>query len=227
MKSGHSILFSLATLPYPVLVGGADRRALSLLLGPDRPSVTIKRPNQHGWSADAWKRNFTAKGWDLGHSNSLSVLFCWRYHHQQIIERAEAESGGVEPSPEELWAAARECARPEFQGLALHVIPRYKWEDLILTEKIKQQLQDLVDVMAEQENVFHRWGASKVRARGYGIKALFSGGPGTRKTMAAEVIAGTIGLDMFRWTCLLLGVAGSVKPKNLRKSLMQQKAGPL
>ena len=46
--------------------------------------------------------------------------------------------------------------------------------------------------------MYHRWGASKVRARGYGIKALFSGGPGTGKTMAAEVIAGTLGLDMFR-----------------------------
>ena len=192
---------ALATLPYPVLVGGADRRALSLLLGSDRPSVTIKvgRTNMDE-RLDAWKRNFTAKGWDLGKTLELAERFysVGGTTINRIIERAEAESGGVEPSPEELWAAARECARPEFQGLALHVIPRYKWEDLILTEKIKQQLQDLVDVMAEQENVFHRWGASKVRARGYGIKALFSGGPGTGKTMAAEVIAGTLGLDMFR-----------------------------
>jgi SpoVK/Ycf46/Vps4 family AAA+-type ATPase len=37
-----------------------------------------------------------------------------------------------------------------------------------------------------------------VRARGYGIKALFTGAPGTGKTMAAEVMAGTLGLDLFR-----------------------------
>jgi SpoVK/Ycf46/Vps4 family AAA+-type ATPase len=56
----------------------------------------------------------------------------------------------------------------------------------------------LVHYLQHQETVFHRWGARDVRARGYGIKALFSGGPGTGKTMAAEVIAGSLGLDMFR-----------------------------
>ena len=56
----------------------------------------------------------------------------------------------------------------------------------------------LINYLAEQETVFHRWGASKVRARGFGVKALFSGGPGTGKTMAAEVIAGSLGLDPVR-----------------------------
>jgi SpoVK/Ycf46/Vps4 family AAA+-type ATPase len=44
----------------------------------------------------------------------------------------------------------------------------------------------------------HRWGGQKVRARGYGIKSLFSGAPGTGKTMCAEVIAGSLGLDLFK-----------------------------
>ena len=136
MKLCHSTGLCTSTLPYPVLVGGADRRALSLLLGSDRPSVTIKvgRTNMDE-RLDAWKRNFTAKGWDLGKTLELAERFysVGGTTINRIIERAEAESGGVEPSPEELWAAARECARPEFQGLALHVIPRYKWEDLILT----------------------------------------------------------------------------------------------
>ena len=56
----------------------------------------------------------------------------------------------------------------------------------------------MISYLSEQEQVYHRWGANKVRPRGYGIKALFSGGPGTGKTMAAEVIAGALGLDMFR-----------------------------
>jgi SpoVK/Ycf46/Vps4 family AAA+-type ATPase len=114
------------------------------------------------------------------------------------MERADAECGGRAPSQESLWAAARECSRPEFRGLATHIIPRYQWNDLIISEKVRDQMQHIINFLAEQENVFHRWGANKVRARGYGIKALFSGGPGTGKTMAAEVIAGTLGLDLFR-----------------------------
>ena len=146
------------------------------------------------------KSTLCQKGWDVERAVDLAERFysVGGTTIDRIIDRAEAESGGSEPNDEVLWEAARECSRPEMQGLALHVTPRYRWDDLILPPKIKEQLQDLVNYLAEQETVFHRWGANKIRARGYGIKALFSGGPGTGKTMAAEVIANTLGLDMFR-----------------------------
>ena len=192
---------ALATLPFPVIVGGADRRALSGLLGADRPSATVKvgRTNLDE-RIQSWEDHLTKKGWDTNRAIDLAERFysVGGTTIDQIMDRAEAESGGLEPTDETLWEAARECARPEMQGLALHVTPRYRWDDLILPPKIKEQLQDLVNYLAEQETVFHRWGANKIRARGYGIKALFSGGPGTGKTMAAEVIANTLGLDMFR-----------------------------
>lgn len=192
---------ALATLPVPVLVGGADRRALSGLLGSDRPSATVKvgRTNLDE-RIRSWEEHLTKKNWDVSRAVDLAERFysVGGTTIDRIIDRAEAESGGSEPNDEILWEAARECSRPEMQGLALHVTPRYRWDDLILPPKIKEQLQDLVNYLAEQETVFHRWGANKIRARGYGIKALFSGGPGTGKTMAAEVIANTLGLDMFR-----------------------------
>ena len=192
---------ALATLPFPVIVGGADRRALSGLLGSDRPSATVKvgRTNLDE-RIQSWEEHLQKKGWDVNRAVDLAERFysVGGTTIDQIMDRAEAESGGLEPNDEVLWEAARECARPEMQGLALHVTPRYRWDDLILPPKIKEQLEDLVNYLAEQETVFHRWGANKIRARGYGIKALFSGGPGTGKTMAAEVIANTLGLDMFR-----------------------------
>ena len=192
---------ALATLPVPVLVGGADRRALSGLLGADRPSATVKvgRTNLDE-RIQSWEKHLIKKGWDVNRAVDLAERFysVGGTTIDRIIDRAEAESGGSEPNDEILWDAARECSRPEMQGLALHVTPRYKWDDLILPPKIKEQLGDLVNYLAEQETVFHRWGGNKIRARGYGIKALFSGGPGTGKTMAAEVIANTLGLDMFR-----------------------------
>lgn len=192
---------ALATLPFPVLVGGSDRREVSGLLGAERPSLTVKvgRTNLDE-RIDSWMKHFDEKGWSTGNATELAERFysVGGTTINRIMERAEIEAGGVEPPPDVLWEAARECSRPEFQGLALHVIPRYRMPDLILPEKTKVQLQTLIDYLAEQETVFHRWGANKIRARGYGIKALFSGGPGTGKTMAAEVIAGTLGLDMFR-----------------------------
>ncbi len=192
---------ALATLPYPVLVAGADRRAVSALLGAERPSVTVQvaRSTLEERNA-AWGEAIVERGWDA----SLATDIAERFYSvggtaiERVLERAEAESGGRQPTLETLWAAARENARPEFRGLALHVVPQYSWGDLIISDKVEKQLRHLTNYLSEQENVYHRWGANKVRPRGYGIKALFSGGPGTGKTMAAEVIAGTLGLDMFR-----------------------------
>ena len=202
LRNGLMALGSaLSTLPYPVLVSGSDRRAISGLLGSDRPSVTV----QVGRTTleertEAWTVQLERKGW----SSALAADISERFYSvggttiPPLIERAEAESGGKEPPIETIWAAAREMSRPEFRGLAQHVIPQFKMDDLIITEKVKGQLIHLTHYLSEQENVYHRWGANKIRARGYGIKALFSGGPGTGKTMAAEVIAGSLGLDLFR-----------------------------
>jgi len=192
---------ALAALPYPVLIGGSDRRTVSGLLGNERTSITVQVAKTNLQERiDAWTTAFEERGWDSKDSVDLSERFysVGGTTIQRCMERATAECGGKEPTQEALWAAARECSRPEFRGLALHVIPRYTMDDLILPSKVKEQLTHLTSYLSEQETVYHRWGAIKVRPRGYGIKALFSGGPGTGKTMAAEAIAGALGLDMFR-----------------------------
>ncbi len=192
---------ALSTLPYPVLVSGSDRRAISGLLGSDRPSVTV----QVGRTTleeriEAWSVQLERRGWSSAIASDISERFysVGGTTIPRVIERAGAEAGGKEPAIELVWAAARELSRPEFKGLAQHVIPQFKMDDLIITDKVKDQLKHLTHYLSEQENVYHRWGGNKIRARGYGIKALFSGGPGTGKTMAAEVIAGSLGLDLFR-----------------------------
>lgn len=192
---------AISSLDGPVLVGAADRRSVKTLLGSDRPSVTILcGKSTFDERVRAWTQAFEQQGWDTSPAPEIAERFysIGGTTVESVIRRAEAESGGREPKEEVLWSAAREGSRPEFRGLAQHVVPRYKWDDLILGTKIRKQLQGLVDYIENQETVFHRWGARDVRARGYGIKALFSGGPGTGKTMAAEVIAGTLGLDMFK-----------------------------
>lgn len=192
---------ALATLPYPVLIGGTDRRAIGSLLGSERPSLTVQVARTTlDERVIAWQDAFEQRGWDSTQSAEISERFysVGGTTIAQVLERAEAESGGSEPTVEAVWDAARECSRPEFQGLAQHVVPKYSFDDLILPDKIMGQLEMLKSYLAEQETVFHRWGAIKVRPRGFGIKALFSGGPGTGKTMAAECIAGALGLDMFR-----------------------------
>ena len=191
----------LADLPYPLCVGGNDRRAVATMLGPDRPNVTVpvgRTSNQE--RIDAWKEAFERRGWDLGNAQAIAERFysIGGTTVARVCTRAAAESGNREPDVDTLWSAAREAARPEFSGLAQRIVPRYGWDDLILPDKILGQLKHLEHYLAQQETVMNRWGGQKIRPRGYGIKALFSGGPGTGKTMCAEVIAGSLGLDMFK-----------------------------
>ena len=192
---------ALATLPFPVCVGGNDRRVVAAMLGPDRPHVTV--PVGRTTSAErvaAWATAMERRGWPSVHAAEVAD----RFHAiggttiEQVLDRASAEAGGRVPEVETLWSAAREAARPEFSGLAQRIVPRYRFEDLVLPDRVLSQLRHLESYLAEQETVMQRWGAQAVRPRGYGLKVLFSGAPGTGKTMCAEVLAGSLGLDLFK-----------------------------
>ncbi len=192
---------ALGTLPYPVLVGGSDPRSIGAVIGNDRPWVTVNVGRSTLIErTEAWSDALSRRGW----TTDLAEGVAERFHSvggttiEKVMARAEAEAGGREPGQDVLWGAAREGSRPEFRGLALQIIPKYTFEDLVVPDKVMGQLMHLVHTLAEQERVYHQWGANKVRARGFGLKALFSGGPGTGKTMAAEAIAGSLGLDLFR-----------------------------
>jgi hypothetical protein len=196
-----SVGTALAELPYTVCVGGNDRRAVSAMLGTDRPNVTVPvGRSTNAERVDAWCEAMDRRGWEVDKGRDLAERFysVGGTTIERVLERAQAEAGGREPDLEALWSAAREAARPEFSGLAQRIVPRYNWEDLILPDKVIGQLKHLEQYLAQQEVVMHHWGGSRIRPRGYGIKALFSGAPGTGKTMCAEVIAGALGLDLFK-----------------------------
>ncbi|MCB9675075.1 MAG: ATP-binding protein [Alphaproteobacteria bacterium] len=192
---------ALSTLPYAVIVGGNDRRAVATMLGSDRPNVTV--PVGRSTNAErvaAWGDALERRGWAREKAPEIAERFysIGGTTIERVLERSLAEAGGKEPELETIWSAAREAARPEVSSHAQRIVPKYTWEDLILPPKIMGQLKHIEQYLAQQETVMHNWGASKIRPRGYGIKALFSGGPGTGKTMCAEVIAGSLGLDLFK-----------------------------
>ena len=99
---------------------------------------------------------------------------------------------------EELWNACRVEGRSRLEGLAQRIEPVATWDDLVLLEKDREMLRRIALHVRQRTTVYESWGFTAKSSRGLGISALFAGASGTGKTMAAEVLAHTLRLDLFR-----------------------------
>ncbi|MBN2736312.1 MAG: ATP-binding protein [Spirochaetales bacterium] len=82
--------------------------------------------------------------------------------------------------------------------LAQRIQPKHKWNDIILKPDIEIHLRELVKMFRHKHIVYSEWGFGKKLSLGKGISALFYGEPGTGKTLAAEIIAAELGLDLYK-----------------------------
>jgi len=98
---------------------------------------------------------------------------------------------------EDLRSGARAQNAAGLERLARRVEPCIGWDDLVLPPKVQRLLQELAAQWHHQETVVQQWRIGGATARRRGLTALFSGPPGTGKTMAAEVVAGELGLDLY------------------------------
>ncbi|MFG2226855.1 ATP-binding protein [Streptomyces sp. NPDC048644] len=95
------------------------------------------------------------------------------------------------------WQAGLTEARIGLDELGRRIEPRAGWGDLVLAERQLKILQEVVAHVRQRGTVYQEWGFAKVLRYGLGVTALFAGGSGTGKTLAAEVMAGELGLDLF------------------------------
>jgi ATPase family associated with various cellular activities (AAA)/Winged helix domain, variant len=93
--------------------------------------------------------------------------------------------------------ACRMQARPRLARLAQQIEPTATWGDLVLPPKHKETLTQIAAQVRQRRKVYTEWGFESKCSRGLGISALFAGPSGTGKTMAAEVLANDLGLDLF------------------------------
>ena len=108
---------------------------------------------------------------------------------------AEEDAG---PAMERLWDACRLHARPSLEALAQRIEPAACWQDLVLPEKQVEQLRQVAVHVRHRAQVYQAWGFAAKGGRGLGISAMFAGPSGTGKTMAAEVLANDLRLDLYR-----------------------------
>ena len=104
----------------------------------------------------------------------------------------------IKPTLKDLLAAARHQSGNKLTELARKVKPKYTWEDIILPPDPFTQLKEICNQAKYRHIVYDEWGFNHKLSIGKGLNVLFSGPPGTGKTMAAEVIANELQLELYK-----------------------------
>lgn len=114
----------------------------------------------------------------------------------------ETNSAAMKSEPsvlfKSLWETCRVQARTGLDDLAQRIKPAATWDELVLPEPQRQMLREMTAQVKQRTKVYETWEFAVRGANGLGISALFAGTSGTGKTMAAEVLANELRLDLYR-----------------------------
>ena len=134
----------------------------------------------------------------LGHLSSNTTPEDGGARDKPTSENLELGAAKFETIAPQLWQACRIQARPRMDAHAQRIESDAVWDDLVLPERQKYTLQEIVAHLRQRSKVYGSWGFGGKSQRGLGITALFAGASGTGKTLAAEVLAQELQLDLYK-----------------------------
>jgi hypothetical protein len=132
---------------------------------------------------------------DLAGQFSLTSL---QIHDAAAAAADQARLRGGTLDRAELFQAARSYSSPGLANLAHKIEARYTWSDIVLPTDQLSMLKELIATVRGRPMVLETWGVGDKLAASAGVTILFAGPPGTGKTMAAEVIASELGLELYK-----------------------------
>jgi hypothetical protein len=163
----------------------------------DRPVVThvVERPRGDA-RAEIWRACMPAAGDEVIARAAAS----YELRPGAIVAAARntvaASDGRV--TLEAVHAGVRARIGDELGALATRIDWRQTWADLVLPEEQFEQIVELVARVRHRSTVLESWGFAAKVGKGHGVTALFSGPPGTGKTMVAGLVAKELGLDLYQ-----------------------------
>lgn len=199
------LLFVSGKEPFE-LQGNALRYTINKPSAPDQ-----RRLWQQALGPAAQKLNGSLDGVSAQYRLSAQTILATGDEIRTTIETGDAPD-------EALWRACRILGRRQLDDLAQWIEPASSWDELILPEHQKSTLRQIAAHVRNRLKVCEDWGFARKSTRGMGLSTLFTGESGTGKTMAAEVLANELHLDLYRidLSAVVSKYIGETE-KNLRK----------
>jgi hypothetical protein len=190
------VLAAASAIPVTAFVVGAREMLATLPYDLLLPTVAIRRLGFEDRVA-RWR---TALGGRAPELEGALPECARRFRFE--VETIDAVASGLAARPgrldrADLFAACRAALSMEISGLAQPVEPRFAPNELVLPPKQHRQVEEIEAAMRSLTEVHYTWGTARAWNEA-GIAVLFAGPSGTGKTMAAEVLAASLDIPMFR-----------------------------
>jgi AAA+ superfamily predicted ATPase len=130
----------------------------------------------------------------LSETDVPAPVLDWPLLPSDIVRAAATAPAG----PAAVVEACRATLRVESAALATCLPRPYAWDDLVLAPPVRRHLDELEAQARLRWPVYEDWGFGRLCPMGRGIAALFAGPSGTGKTMAAQVLARSLGMEIYR-----------------------------
>jgi hypothetical protein len=184
----------------PVMLRERDPRRLGA-----RPGLVLDVPAPSAAEQlELWRDALGGAAPDEGRLAAMAAQFNLSPASIQAVaaERRQQQTPEGQASPPEdpdtqLWSLCRRRLRGALDGLAQRIESTQSWDDLVLPEAQKTTLRSIAAQLRQRVTVHETWGFAAKSKRGLGLSALFHGPSGTGKTMAAEILANELRLDLY------------------------------
>jgi SpoVK/Ycf46/Vps4 family AAA+-type ATPase len=160
-------------------------------------------PPDFGFRRDTWRNEMAGVEGDVD-PDRLADTF--RFGAPQIRQTstlayslaALRNPSNPAPTMEDILKAGRSLTAPTLSKFATAIEPRYDWNDIVLPDEKKEQLERIASRVRHRGIVHREWGFEEKLSRGKGLNVLFTGASGVGKTMAAEVLAKDLSLVLYQ-----------------------------
>lgn len=116
----------------------------------------------------------------------------------RAAEAAAARATGRHMEPADIEAGIRLVLDDKLGHFAKRVEITQTWDDIVLPDDQRECIMELIARIRQRRTVYERWGFAAKVGKGLGTSALFSGPPGTGKSMVAALIAKELRLELYQ-----------------------------